>query len=162
MRWKESSIGCSWSLGKPKTIVSDNRPEFRAMTLPAGVSNQFTQPGKPWQNGYIGSFFGKLRDELWSCELFVRGAELQAALADFQDHYNYRRPHLGLGGLTPASFKQRSQTTPEAEILHSQGGNLSPQAEYLWVAPMREVRYSRICPLISSIYLSTFAGSVCA
>jgi len=105
--------------GEPKAIVSDNRPELPAVTLPEGVANQFIQPGKPWQNGYIESFFGKLRDELLSCELFMRGADLQAALADFQDHYNNHRPHLGLRGLTPASFKQRLQSTPEAGILYS-------------------------------------------
>jgi putative transposase len=97
--------------GKPMAIVSDNGPEFRAMTLPEGVANRFIQPGKPWQNGYIESFFGKLRDELLACELFMRGAELQTALSEFQDHYNHRRPHLGLGGLTPATFKEKSQAT---------------------------------------------------
>lgn len=82
--------------GKPEAIVSDNGPEFRAMTLPEGVSNRFIQPGKPWQNGYIERFFGKLRDELLSRVLFVRGSELREALTNFQDHYNNRRPHLGL------------------------------------------------------------------
>lgn len=106
--------------GRPQAIVSDNGPEFRAMTLPEGVSNRFIQPGKPWQNGYIESFFGKLRDELLCSELFVRGAELQAALGDFQEHYNYHRPHLGLGGLTPANFKEKSQATQtEGAILYS-------------------------------------------
>ncbi len=100
--------------GKPQAIVSDNGPEFRAMTLPEGVENRFIQPGKPWQNGQIESFFGKLRDELLSCELFVRGAELQAALSDFQDHYNHRRPHLGLGGMTPAGFKEKTRMATEA------------------------------------------------
>lgn len=103
--------------GKPQAIVSDNGPEFRAMTLPEGVENRFIQPGKPWQNGYIESFFGKLRDELLSCELFARGAELQVALDDFQDHYNNHRPHLGLGGLTPASFRKGLQATKEADTL---------------------------------------------
>ena len=106
--------------GKPQKIVSDNGPEFRAMTLPEGVESRFIQPGKPWQNGYIESFFGKLRDELLSCELFARGSELQVALNDFQDHYNNRRPHLGLGGLTPVNFRRGLQATnPEAETLHS-------------------------------------------
>ena len=103
--------------GKPEAIVSDNGPEFRAMKLPEGVSNRFIQPGKPWQNGYIESFFGKLRDELLSCELFVRGSELQAALNDFQEHYNNLRPHLGLGGMTPALFKRESQATKPTENL---------------------------------------------
>jgi putative transposase len=90
--------------GKPNCIASDNGPEFRALQL--SVEQKFIQPGKPWQNGYIESFFGKLRDELLSCEIFHCGAELQSALDEFQEHYNNERPHLGLGGLTPANFKK--------------------------------------------------------
>lgn len=105
--------------GKPQGIVSDNGPEFRAMTLPEGVENRFIQPGKPWQNGYIESFFGRLRDEMLSCELFYRGSDLQSALDEFQDHYNNHRPHLGLGGLTPANFKKGLVTQSEEAILRT-------------------------------------------
>ena len=54
--------------GKPQRIISDNGPEFRALQL--SVEHEFIQPGKPWQNGYIESFIGKLRDELLSCDRF--------------------------------------------------------------------------------------------
>lgn len=90
--------------GKPQALVSDNGPEFRALAV--DVERRFIQPGKPWQNGFVESFFGKLRDELLSCELYTCGAELQAALDDFLEHYNDRRPHLGLGGMTPQAFKE--------------------------------------------------------
>jgi len=100
--------------GQPERLVSDNGPEFRALTLP--VEQAFIQPGKPWQNGYIESFFGKLRDELLSCESFGCGSELQSALDDFQEHYNNQRPHLGLGGLTPARFKTRLLTQREDKL----------------------------------------------
>ena len=92
-------------------------PEFRAMALPVDLENRFIQPGKPRQNGYIEKLFGKLRDELLSFEVFERGAELQSALTDFQDHYNNHRPHLALGGLTPAAFKEGLKTNNEEEIL---------------------------------------------
>jgi putative transposase len=102
--------------GHPQRLVSDNGPEFRALRVP--VTHAFIQPGKPWQNGYIESFFGKLRDELLSCESFGCGAELQSALDDFQEHYNHHRPHLGLAGKTPAQFKQgcidQTKDKPEA------------------------------------------------
>ena len=103
--------------GRPGRIVSDNGPEFRALQL--SVEHSFIQPGKPWQNGYIESFFGKLRDELLSCERFASGGDLQAALDDFQEHYNNQRPHLGLGGSTPARFKERShmRQNEEAEAI---------------------------------------------
>lgn len=105
--------------GRPQGVVCDNGPEFRAMTLPEGVESRFIQPGKPWQNGHIESFFGRLRDELLSCELFSRGSDLQSALDEFADHYNNRRPHLGLGGLTPARFKEGFHAQSEEAILRS-------------------------------------------
>ena len=107
-------------LGKPEAIVSDNGPKFRAMTLPTGIAYRFIQPGKPGQNGTIETFFEKLRDELLSCELFIRGSDLQAALETFRDHYNNLRPHLGLGGLTLAKLKEGlNATKTETGILYS-------------------------------------------
>jgi putative transposase len=104
--------------GKPQRLVSDNGPEFRALTLPEGVEAAFIQPGSPWQNGHVESFFDKLRDELLSRELFASGAELQAHLDDHTEYYNHRRPHRSLQGLAPASFKDRtSSKMPEAEEL---------------------------------------------
>ena len=94
--------------GKPDRIRTDNGPEFRALSLLASsVHHDFIQPGSPWQNGHIESFFGKLRNELLSCELYTSGAELQASLDEFQDHYNNERPHSALGGLPPSSFRKR-------------------------------------------------------
>jgi putative transposase len=101
------------TLGRPERILSDNGPEFRALQLT--TDHQFIQPGKPWQNGYIESFFGKLRDELLSCEFFGCGSELQSALDDFQEHYDRQRPHLGLGGLTPLGFKDSLALTRQNE-----------------------------------------------
>ena len=96
--------------GKPGKIVSDNGPEFRAVQLPEDVEPAFIEPGKPWQNGRVESFFDKLRDELLRGQMDSTGAELQSDLDDFQDHYNTRRPHRGLQGLAPVNFKQRLTT----------------------------------------------------
>jgi len=105
-------------LGKPERIRTDNGPEFCALSLPASVHHDFIQPGSPWQNGHIESFFGKLRDELLSCELFTSGAELQECLDEFQSHYNNHRPHSALGGLPPSHFAKRidSDIIQEATI----------------------------------------------
>ena len=55
--------------GFPAHIRSDNGPEFTAKTVRdwlthLGVKTLFIEPGSPWENGYIESFNGKLRDEL--------------------------------------------------------------------------------------------------
>lgn len=99
--------------GKPQALVSDNGPEFRALSV--DVERRFIQPGKPWQNGFVESFFGKLRGELLSGARFTCGAELQAELDGFLEHYNQRRPHLGLGGMTPKAFKEAFMTEKTTE-----------------------------------------------
>lgn len=108
--------------GKPKKIRFDNGPEFRSKRLTRwladkGVEAGFIEPGSPWQNGHIESFFGKLRDELLNMQIFSTGADLQAQLDEFQDHYNKRRPHSALGGLTPFGYRERINITMEAEAL---------------------------------------------
>lgn len=104
--------------GKPERLVSDNGPEFRALDLPEGVEAAFIQPGSPWQNGHVESFFDKLRDELLNREVMGSGAELQANLDEHLEFYNHRRPHRSLQGLAPASFiAQLSITMQEAAEL---------------------------------------------
>lgn len=42
-----------------------------------GVTTLFIEPGSPWENGYIESFNGKLRDEIVNGELFYTLKEAQ-------------------------------------------------------------------------------------
>ena len=104
--------------GKPQRLVSDNGPEFRALELPEETLAAFIQPGSPWQNGHVESFFDKLRDELLNRETFSSRAELQALLDEHLDFYNHRRPHRSLRGHAPASFGNRhSDRINETEAL---------------------------------------------
>lgn len=108
--------------GTPRKIRFDNGPEFRSKKLLSfleehGVEAGFIEPGSPWQNGHIESFFGKLRDELLNTEIFPTGKDLQAHLTDYSDHYNQSRPHSALGRLTPAAFRRTLQSKMEAEEL---------------------------------------------
>lgn len=110
--------------GKPKKLRFDNGPEFRSKAVAQflqrhGVEAGFIEPGSPWQNGHIESFFGKLRDELLNPELFLTGADLNAHLLDFQEHYNNRRPHSALKGQTPASYRKMTTMQKEAGTLTS-------------------------------------------
>ena len=70
------------SRGVPAHLRSDNGPEFVAKRLRQwfsrlGVKPLFIEPGSPWENGYIESFNGKLRDELLDREIFYTLAEAQ-------------------------------------------------------------------------------------
>ena len=66
--------------GTPEHLRSDNGPEFVAHSVrrwldQAGVRTLFIAKGSPWENGYVESFNGKLRDELLNRELFLSLAE---------------------------------------------------------------------------------------
>ncbi|MCP4507567.1 MAG: transposase, partial [Fuerstiella sp.] len=62
--------------GTPKYVRPDNGPGFMARRVRnrlgrVDVRTLFIEPGSPWENGFIGCFNGKLRDELLNVELFV-------------------------------------------------------------------------------------------
>ena len=67
-----------------------------------GVTTLFIEPGSPWENGYIESFNGKLRDELLDGELFYTLKEAQILIEVWRREYNHLRPHSSLGGRPPA------------------------------------------------------------
>ena len=61
--------------GVPEHIRSDNGPEFVAIAVRTwladlGVTTLFIEPASPWENGYIESFNGRLRDGLLDGEIF--------------------------------------------------------------------------------------------
>ena len=95
--------------GVPKHIRSDNGPEFTAIAVQdwlrrVRVKTLFIEPGSPWENGYIESFNGKLRDELLDREVFETLKEAKEIIGDHRLEYNHRRPHSSLGYRTPAEF----------------------------------------------------------
>jgi transposase InsO family protein len=61
----------------------------------------FIEPGSPWENGYVESFNGKLRDELLNVEIFDTLREAQVLVERWRKHYNTVRPHSALGYRPP-------------------------------------------------------------
>ena len=95
--------------GAPEHIRSDNGPEFIAKELQrwldrASVRTLYIQKASPWENGYVESFNGKLRDELLNRELFLSVPEARFVLDEWRLEYNHRRPHSGLNWQTPAAY----------------------------------------------------------
>ena len=93
--------------GTPQFIRSDNGPEFVAELLrnwlfDLGVNTAFIEPGSPWENGYIESFNGKMRDELLNREIFDTLLEARVVTEDWRMEYNTVRPHSSLGYRPPA------------------------------------------------------------
>ena len=99
--------------GIPEHIRSDNGSEFTAKAIRRwlsrlGVKTLFIEPGSPWENGYVESFNGKLRDELLNREVFYNLVEAKALIEQWRKEYNQLRPHSSLGYRPPA---------PETKIL---------------------------------------------
>ena len=67
-----------------------------------GVKTLFIEPGSPWENGYVESFNGKLRDELLSREIFYTLTEAKVLIERWRQEYNMFRPHSSLGYRPPA------------------------------------------------------------
>jgi len=93
--------------GTPAYLRSDNGPELTAIAVRewlarVGVTALFIEPGSPWENGYIESFNGKLRDERLNRELFYTLVEAQVLTEWWRQEYNHVRPHSALGYRPPA------------------------------------------------------------
>ena len=99
--------------GIPEHIRSDNGSEFTAKVVrkclnKLGVKTLFIEPGSPWENGYIESFNGKLRDELLDREIFTTLDEAKVLINQWRREYNHVRPH---------SSKNYQPPAPEAKFL---------------------------------------------
>ncbi len=95
--------------GHPAYLRFDHGPEFIAYTVADwcrfnGARTIFIDPGSPWQNGWIESFNGRMRDEHLNGQLFDTVFEAQVLTEDWRVDYNMNRPHSAHGWKTPAAF----------------------------------------------------------
>jgi putative transposase len=95
------------SRGKPRRIFLDNGPEFISKALDlwayqAGVTLDFSRPGKPTDNAYIESFNGSLRDECLNTSWFLSIEDTRDKIESWRKEYNEFRPHSSLGERTPS------------------------------------------------------------
>ena len=100
-------------------------PEFTAKAVrewlgEIGVRTLFIEPGSPWENGYVESFIGKLRDELLNGEIFDTLLEARVVIESWRREYNQCRPHSSLGYRSPApeAFKVEKFTL---RVVHWRG-----------------------------------------
>ena len=108
--------------GLPADIRSDTGPEFTAALVrlwleARTVQTLFIEPGSPWENGYVESFHGKLRDELLDGEIFYTLTEAKILIERWRRAYNTVRPHRALGDRPPAP--ETVMPTPCGELTMS-------------------------------------------
>lgn len=86
-----------WYYGSEFTAKKVRKFISNLGTLPA-----FIEPGSPWENGFIESFNGKMRDELLNGEIFDTMAEAKVLIERWRVYYNTIRPHSSLNYMPPA------------------------------------------------------------
>jgi putative transposase len=97
--------------GAPAYVRFDHGPEFIAHAVADwcrfnSTDTVFIDPGSPWQNSWIESSNGRLRDEFLNGQLFDTLLEARILLENWRIDYNINRPHSAHGGLSPIEFVQ--------------------------------------------------------
>lgn len=95
--------------GRPRAVRCDNGGEFVGAALTdwlvtIGAELMAVAPASPWQNGFVESFHGKLRNEFFSLSAFADVADAKAQAEWFKCEYNTIRPHSSLNYRTPKAF----------------------------------------------------------
>ena len=93
---------------KPQIFHSDQGNEFMARRCTAyleqrGVQISVSDVASPWQNGYVESFFGRLKHELGDLNRFDLPGEMIEAIYRHIHYYNQLRIHTALK-MPPAVF----------------------------------------------------------
>ncbi len=92
-------------------IRCDNSPELTPNALRdwcrfSGTGSSYIEPGAPWENPYVESFNGRLRDEFLAVEQFDSLLEAQVLIEDWRIEYNTKRPNSSLGWLAPSCLRR--------------------------------------------------------
>jgi len=99
--------------GPPEEIISDNGTEFTSNAIlqwchQNNRSWKYIAPGKPYQNGSVESFNGKLRDECLNENWFLSLKDAKMVVENWRQEYNNERPHSALGGKTPNQLRMET------------------------------------------------------
>ena len=95
-------------------VLTDNGSAFRSKAFAAACSqlrvrHRFTRPYRPQTNGKAERFIQSALREWaypWTCQ---NSAARTEALDAWNHHYNWHRPHQGIGGVAPMSRLSRSR-----------------------------------------------------
>lgn len=91
-----------------KRLLTDNGNPFRSKAFRAacaelGIRHKFTRAYRPQTNGKAERFIQSALRE-WAYGIaYNHSTERTAMLAKWQHHYNWHRPHAGIGGVPPIS-----------------------------------------------------------
>ena len=97
-----------------RRILTDNGSAFRSKRFARAcrqcrLKHSFTRPYRPQTNGKAERFIQSALRE-WAYGIsYGRSADRTAMLRRWTHHYNWHRPHLGIGGVAPVTRLQRKR-----------------------------------------------------
>lgn len=91
-----------------KRLLTDNGSAFRSKDFARackdlGIRHKFTRPYRPQTNGKAERFIQSALREWAYGFTYQHSSERTAALGHWIHHYNWHRPHQGIGGVAPMS-----------------------------------------------------------
>lgn len=98
-----------WDLHEKQTkpvIHSDNGPQMKAKSLKRflkdiGVLNDYSRPHVPQDLAVLERLFRTTKQEEVYRQEYANHLQARDSLSGFFDYYNHRRPHQGIGNVTP-------------------------------------------------------------
>jgi transposase InsO family protein len=115
VQFLENTVAYFRSLGvRPQRLLTDNGPAFRSKDFAAAcerlqVKHRFTRAYRPQTNGKAERFIQSALRE-WAYGIpYNHSSERTAMLERWIHHYNWHRPHQGIGGHAPVSRLARSR-----------------------------------------------------
>ena len=103
------------SLGvRVQRLLTDNGSAFRSRDFAQacrqlGIAHRFTRPYRPQTNGKAERFIQSALREWAYGFTYQHSDQRNAALDYWTHHYNWHRPHQGIGGVAPMSRLNRSR-----------------------------------------------------
>jgi transposase InsO family protein len=108
---RETLLASVANFGAPEEVLTDNgtqyvtwrgKSEFTKLLEQRGIKQIVATPRHPETLGKIERFWGTLWRECVEAAVFRGLEDARRRLGLFIDHYNFQRPHSGIGGLVPA------------------------------------------------------------
>ena len=108
---RETMLAAVANFGMPEEVLTDNGPqyvtwrgksEFARMLEQRGIQHIVATPRHPETLGKTERFWGTLWRECVETAVFRGLDDARKRIGLFIDHYNFQRPHSGIGGMVPA------------------------------------------------------------
>jgi len=127
------------NFGAPVEVLTDNGTQYKTwrgvsaftrLLERRGIRQIVASPRRPQTLGKAERFWGTLWREMLEAAIFRGIEEARRRIGLFIDHYNFQRPHQGIGGAVPADRYFAAAAQVKAALLARVAGNAEELAKH--------------------------------